>query len=163
MAADASVAGLKLRAEDTDDLAVLSACLQDGFVAVRDLAYAPEDRIFVFVANRFRWEGAYGAKARGPGYERVLCAITFGSVSGVSYRGFRRNEDDRILSLLTIRPEPDGKTGAWPAQGGGAVYLEFSGGATIRLDIDRIACRAEDFGEPWPTRWHPRHDAAEAR
>ena len=32
-------AALKLRAEDTEDLAVISACLQDALVSVRDLAY----------------------------------------------------------------------------------------------------------------------------
>jgi hypothetical protein len=159
MAPDGGEAALKLRAEDADDLAVLAACLQDGFVAVRDLAYAAQERVFVFVANRFRWEDAIGAKAGGGiVYQRVLCAITFGTVNAVSYRGFRRNEDDRILSLLTIRPDPDGKANSWPADGSGAVYLEFSGGASIRLAIDRISCRAEDFGEPWPTRWHPSHD-----
>ena len=41
MAPDESAA-LKLRAEDTEDLAVISACLQDALVPVRDLAYVPE-------------------------------------------------------------------------------------------------------------------------
>ena len=49
-------AALKLRAEDAEDLAVISACLQDALVPVRDLAYVPEDRTFLLVANRFRWE-----------------------------------------------------------------------------------------------------------
>ena len=40
-------AALKLRAEDADDLSVISACLQDALVAVRDLAYVPEDRNFL--------------------------------------------------------------------------------------------------------------------
>ena len=31
-------AALKLRAEDAEDLAVISACLQDALVPVRDLA-----------------------------------------------------------------------------------------------------------------------------
>ena len=57
-------AALKLRAEDTEDLAVISACLQDALVAVRDLAYAPEEHSFLFVANRFRWENGIGP-ARG--------------------------------------------------------------------------------------------------
>ena len=39
-------AALKLRAEDAEDLAVISACLQDALVAVRDLAYDPEERSF---------------------------------------------------------------------------------------------------------------------
>jgi hypothetical protein len=94
-------AGLRLRAEDADDLAVISACLQDALVSVRDLAYDREARSFVFVANRFRWEaGAEGEAAR---FERTLCGVAFGEVEGVAYRGFNRSEEDRILSLLAIR------------------------------------------------------------
>jgi hypothetical protein len=140
---DGGGAGLKLRAEDADDLAVLSACLQDAVVAVRDIAYLAEDRRFVLVASRFRWERS---EAR---FERILCAIAFEEVAAVSYRGFRRSEDDRILSLLSIR--------FVPADAKGAIHLDFSGGAAIRLEVARIACRSKDLGEPWPTRWRPRH------
>ncbi len=148
MAPDDSAA-LKLRAEDAEDLAVISACLQDALVPVRDLAYVPEDRTFLFVANRFRWENGLSPAPGEAGFERTLCGITFSEVAAVSYNGFRRSEDGRILSLLAIRPED------------GAVHLEFSGGATIRLEVARILCLATDLGEPWPTQWQPRHDADE--
>jgi hypothetical protein len=150
---DDSGAPLKLRAEDADDLAVISACLQDALVAVRDLAFVPQDRAFLMAANRFRWEGAARPERAETGYQRILCGITFGAVTGVSYLGFRRSEDDRILSLLTIRPWHDGE--------GDAIRLEFSGGAAIRLDVAHIVCHAQDVGEPWPTQWQPRHDADE--
>ena len=143
-------AALKLRAEDAEDLAVISACLQDALVAVRDLAYAPQERSFLFVANRFRWENGLRPAPGEIPYERVLCGITFSEVTAVSYIGFRRTDDGRILSLLAIRPEDD------------AVRLEFSGGAAIRLDVTRILCHASDLGDPWPTPWHPRHDLDEA-
>jgi DUF2948 family protein len=143
-------AGLKLRAEDAEDLAVLSACLQDAVVAVRDLAYLAEDRSFVLVASRFRWEQGLRRGRRDARFERILCAITFDEAAAVSFRGFRRSEEDRILSLLSIRFEPgDAK---------GKIHLDFSGGATIRLEVARIACRSKDLGEPWPTPWRPRHD-----
>ena len=148
MAPDDSAA-LKLRAEDAEDLAVISACLQDALVPVRDLAYVPEDRTFLLVANRFRWENGLSPAPGEAAYERTLCGITFSEVAAVSYNGFRRTEDSRILSLLAIRPED------------GAVHLEFSGGATIRLEVARILCLATDLGEPWPTQWQPRHDADE--
>jgi hypothetical protein len=141
---------LKLRAEDVDDLAVISACLQDALVPVRDFAYVPEDRTFLFVANRFRWEGGVRPAPGEAGFERTLCGITFSEVLAVSYSGFRRSEDSRILSLLAIRAEE------------GAVTLEFSGGAAIRLEVARILCHAKDIGEPWPTPWQPRHDLDES-
>ncbi len=148
MAPDES-ATLKLRAEDAEDLAVISACLQDALVPVRDLAYVPEDRTFLFVANRFRWENGLSPAPGEAGFERTLCGITFSEVAAVSYNGFRRSDDGRILSLLAIRSDDR------------AVHLEFSGGATIRLEVTRIVCLATDLGEPWPTQWQPRHDVDE--
>ena len=140
---------LKVRAEDPGDLAVISACLQDALVPVRDLAYDAEDRSFLLVANRFRWEDGLRRAAEEGAFRRILCGITFREVANVSYTGFRRSDDGRILSLLAIRHED------------GAVRLEFSGGASIRLEVGRIFCHARDLGEPWPTPWQPRHDLDE--
>jgi hypothetical protein len=145
---------LKLRAEDADDLAVVSACLQDALVAVRDLAYLADEQSFVLVANRFRWESGLGPLPGEEGHQRVLCAVTFDEVAAVSYRGFRRSDEDRILCLLAIRTTFDGV-------GGSPILLEFAGAATIRLDAGRILCRAKDIGEPWPTPWRPCHDEDE--
>jgi hypothetical protein len=153
MAPDETASALKLRAEDADDLAVLSACLQDALVPVRDLAYVASEQIFVFVTNRFRWESGVRPMPGESGHQRTLCAVTFSAVTGVSYRGFRRSDEDRILALLAIRSEPDNR--------GKAIHLEFSGLAAIRLEVGRILCRARDLGDPWPTSWHPRHDAEE--
>src|SRR5260370_39766912 len=47
---------LKLRGEDEDDLAVISAVLQDALVAVGEMAYFPKEARFGLGANRFRWE-----------------------------------------------------------------------------------------------------------
>jgi hypothetical protein len=139
--------GIKLRAHDARDLAVISACLQDALVSVRDLAFDRDARRFVLIANRFRWERQHDDDAE-PAFERTLCGIAFGEVDGAAYRGFRRSDDDRILSLLAIQA-PDS---------GGTIDLEFSAGASIRLSVAAIACHARDLGEPWPTAWQPDHD-----
>jgi hypothetical protein len=153
MPGEASDEALKLRAEDADDLEVISACLQDALVAVRDLAFVSQDHTFLMVANRFRWERRL-RPARGEiGHQRTLCGVTFEAVGAASYIGFRRSQNDRILSLLAIRPGRDGA--------GNAIHLEFSGGPAIRLEVARIVCRAQDLGEPWPTPWQPCHDADE--
>jgi hypothetical protein len=120
---------------------------------VRDLAYDRDARIFVLVANRFRWEGGVSGRRAGRVFERTLCGISFDAVEGVVYRGFHRSEEDRILSLLAIRP----MLGMRPNAVEGAIDLEFAGGATIRLTATAIRCRVRDFGEPWPTAWQPDH------
>jgi hypothetical protein len=146
-----SATGLRLRAEDAEDLAVLSACLQDALVSVRDLAYDRDGGTFMLAANRFRWEGRPETMAP---FERTLCGVTFETVVGIAYRGFQRREEERILSLLTIKP----LAGDRQSKSGVTIDLEFAGGATIRLSATAIRCRARDFGEPWPTPWQPGHD-----
>src|SRR5947209_3586277 len=88
--------GLRLRGEDAEDLAVISACLQDALVAVRDLAFDRDAGTFIFVANRFRWEGGDSEAQEGAPFERTLCGVAFDSVVDVAYRGFNRSEEDRI-------------------------------------------------------------------
>ena len=141
---------LKLRAEDGADLAVISTVVQDALVSVNDLTYERDKRNFTLVANRFRWEagdaGAEGANGAAP-LERTLCAVSFGEVDSVSYRGFRRRDGERILSLLAVRP----------GDKRGTILLQFSGGATLRLTVSAIRVHATDIGEPWPTPWQPEH------
>lgn len=148
----ASSLGLRLRGEDAEDLAVISACLQDALVSVRDLAYDRDAATFMLAANRFRWE-ARGKFEAGAAFERTLCGLVFETVSGVVYRGFQRRAEERILSLLAIKPGQTDETG----QAGVTIDLEFAGGATIRLSAAAIRCRALDFGDPWPTAWQPGH------
>jgi hypothetical protein len=150
---------LRLRGEDAADLAVISAVVQDALIAVKDLTYDRAERRFTLVANRFRWEskpdvksGAKSQEANGtPPYERTLCAVSFGAVERVSYRGFRRRDEERILSLLAIR------SGDKP----GTIDLEFSDNATLRLEISNIQVHATDIGEAWPTAWQPDHNASD--
>ncbi len=145
---------LRLRAEDAEDLAVVSAVVQDALIAVKDLSYDRAQRRFTLVANRFRWEGKApseynGGADGGPAFERRLCALSFANVDAVAYRGFRRRDDDRILSLLAIRPGDDP----------GTIDLEFSGDAAVRLGVSAIRVHVTDIGEAWPTAWQPDHSA----
>jgi len=150
---------LRLRAEDAEDLAVISACLQDALVVVRDLAYDPGAREFVLVANRFRWEGCrpgifHDGPEAGGTFERVLCGVSFDNVTAAAYRGFQRAEPDRILCLLAIRPAAAAPAGPEP---GVTIDLDFAGPARIRLMTPALRVRARDFGDPWPTSWRPGH------
>ena len=51
-------APLKIIARDAEDLAVVSACLQDALIPLNEMRYLPQERRFILVANRFRWERA---------------------------------------------------------------------------------------------------------
>ena len=136
---------LKLRAEDAEDIAVIAACLQDALVMVADMAYLPDDRRFVMVANRFRWEEGVGSGDGRAPFSRVNCGVRFDGVARVRRRHIDRMKPGRTLELLTIRA------------GDGYVDLVFAGGAEIRLDAAAISCHIEDLDEPWPTRVRPTH------
>jgi hypothetical protein len=149
---------LRLRAEDAEDLAVLSACLQDALVAAGDLAYDPGAREFMLVANRFRWENCRPGVKDGGKFERTLCAITFDNVTAAAYRGFDRGEKDRILCLLAIRLAEDAANVSSGAAPGVIIDLDFAGHAELRLTASALHVRVRDFGDPWPTPWQPGHD-----
>ena len=134
---------LKLLARDEEDLAVISAVLQDALIPVSEMAYLPEERRFALVANRFRWE-APPDRPR-DNFERRLTGLSIGGVHAVRRRGFRPGDPDRILALLALR------------RVAGVIQLDFAGGASIQLETAEILCHLDDLSEPWPTRWQPRH------
>jgi hypothetical protein len=148
-------AGLKLRAADEEDLAVISAILQDALVPIAEMAYLPEERRFALVANRFRWEPQAGqSQPKAKGAERVLTGLCIDGVTAVGRRGFQLRETDRILSLLALRLEEQGAARS--------LVLDFAGGSSVRLEVDQIMCHLNDLSEPWPTKFRPKHPVADA-
>ena len=141
---------LKLAATGPEDIAVLSALLQDAVIPISEVRYLPDEARFAFVANRFRWEDADGDKVPGRIYERVRCGVTFDRVKAVRRQNLDQMRRGQVLALLALEA------------GDGYVDLLFAGGSTVRLDVDAILCHAEDFDEPWPTQWRPEHPTDEA-
>ena len=136
---------LRLMAFDADDLAVLSANLQDALVPVADIAYLPKERRFALAGRRFDW-----VKASGGGCERRAAGLHFDRVLGVARSGFTQTETARVLNLLAINFD----AGAAP---GGTVLLTFSGGAAIKLDVECIEAQMSDLGPRWPCDQEPKH------
>ena len=135
---------LKLRAIDTEDLAVLAAFLQDAIANVSEMAYLPEERRFVLAVCRFRWERALSETPEEV-FERVSCAVTIEEVEDPKYRGFDLKERNRTMPLLTVTFD------------GAAVLLTFGGDAALKLPVSGLDLRIEDFGECWPTKQKPEH------
>jgi len=136
---------LKLSALDADDLAVISAAVQDSLVAVRDCVFLAGEKRFVLLLNRFRWEADSTVESA---YSRTHSALVFNEVKAVHHHAIPLQEPDRVLSLLSAAMEKDG-----------SVTLRFAAQRTIRLEIGRLACHLGDVGEPWPTPWKPAHPA----
>jgi hypothetical protein len=142
----ASGGEVKLAATDPEDIAVLSALLQDAVIPISEMIYLVAESRFAMVANRFRWEDALAEKVKGRIYERVRCGVTFDRVTAVRRRNFDQAQRGQMFDLLALEATNE------------YVDLVFAGSAVIRLELERILCHVEDFGEPWPTQWRPEHD-----
>ena len=139
---------LRLRAEDVDDLAVISACLQDAVVRLEDMSYMPGQHCFAAIFNRFRWEREdEPAPARG---ERIRCGVHFEGVLAAQTLNLAQDNRKQVLDLLAITADP-------VEDGGAIVHLVFAGGATVRLEAECIECQLSDLGEAWETRSRPSH------
>jgi len=138
---------LKLTALDVDDLGVISAACQDALVAVRDCAYFKDEKRFVLLLNRFRWEADPTVEAA---YSRTHSALVFNEVTAVRHHEIPLDEPDRMLELLALVLDYRG-------DGDRSVTLRFAAGRAIRLEIARLACHLGDVGEPWATPWKPAH------
>nr|WP_210301913.1 DUF2948 family protein [Methylobacterium brachythecii] len=142
---------MKLAALDADDLAVVSAHLQDAILRADDLAWLAGEHRFVLVARRFDRDTAPGEAPRrrlvGMHFERVLSVKTKGIAPG--------HATDETLSLLAVTFEP----GEAPS---GTATLVFAGGAAIRLDLECIEVRLKDLGPVWEAEGRPDHDAEQA-
>lgn len=127
---------LKLVALDAEDLAVMSAHLQDATLMVGDMAFLPKSRRFALVAARFDWLKA----ARGF-CERCSTGLHFERVLGVKRIGFAQDPETR-LNLLAIMFEP----GSAPS---GTIVMRFSGGGALRLEVECLEAALSDLGPRW--------------
>ncbi|WP_148216852.1 DUF2948 family protein [Phenylobacterium zucineum] len=135
---------LRLLAQDADDLAVLSAALQDAVGKVGDIRYEPRARQLTVAFNRFRWEA--GTR------QRVRSALQLGGVLKVQARNVRRDRPDAVIELLALTFEP----GEEP---GGIVMLSFAGGGDLRAEVECVDAVLADVSQPWPTPRTPAHES----
>ena len=141
---------LRLIALDAEDLAVLSAYLQDAVVKTGDMTWLPAQKRFALVLNRFAWEMLARNSRRKKQYQRHRTGLHFDRVVRVQSSGINRDGEDNVLSLLTVQFH---ETEA-PA---GNIHLEFSGGGTIRLHVECLEAQLTDLGPAWSADHAPRH------
>ncbi len=142
--------GLRLHALDAEDLALISAHVQDALARVGDIAYLPRKRRFALVCSRFDWT------AEGEGrLERCRTGLHFEGVRQVRCQNVARDRPDAVLELLAVTFEP----GADPPSG--FVRLIFAGGAAISLDVECVEAQLCDIGPRWTVAARPVHDLDE--
>jgi hypothetical protein len=142
---------LKLVVLDEEDLEVVSTHLQDAVAKVSDLLWRPQEKRVVVALNRFDWEAAQTAK---PEYRRRRAALRFERVLSCQCRAVNPAGQDAVLNLLAVEfSETDAPSGV--------VTLSFSGGATLRLEVECLEAELADLGPTWTTMARPVHAVVE--
>ena len=156
MADDAD--NLRLLVADEDDLAVASALLQDALIPGVDISFNRHDRQFILIANRFCWEQpalkditSAGGK---PVHERRLCAVRLSHVVLVQRQNWPDNPKEALFNLLALHQPDMAETGGT----GRRLQMDFSGGASLRLTVDKLDLIVADLDAGHPTSLYPQHD-----
>ena len=149
---------LRLLARDKDDVAVLSALLQDAIIPGVDMEFNRKTNQFVLVANRFCWEippldGVTSIDGKLV-HERRLCGIRIRHVTAAQHHNWPDMRQDALFNLLALR-----YVGMAKHTGEGVVLqFEFSGGSSLRLLTDDIDITLADLDAGHPTSLQPAHD-----
>lgn len=143
---------LALIARDAEDLAVMTALVQDAVLTRADMRWEPRRRRFSMLLNRFRWEDRTRAERAGRPYERVRAVLVVEDVQAAAVQGLDLTDRDRVLSLLTMSFTP-GDDGA------GRLVLVFAGDGAVALEVECIELALRDVTRPYaaPARQAPRH------
>jgi hypothetical protein len=139
----AEIAPLRLLAQDADDLAIISAAVQDAVAKVGDISFEPKARRLTIAFNRYRWEAGGG--------ERVRSALQLAGVLSFQTRKIRRDAADAVIEILAVTFEP----GEAP---GGVVMLSLAGGGDLRATVECVDAVLADVSQPWPTPRKPAHE-----
>ncbi len=139
---DGAEAPLNLGALDVEDLQVVSSLVQDAVFPITEMRWQAAENRFALLVNRFRWEDAPAAEARGRAVERVQALLVFDAVQRVASQGVDRSELDMVLSLLSVAFEP-GEDAA------GEVILTLAGDGAIRLSVEALEVTLKDVTRPY--------------
>src|SRR5262249_26623385 len=140
---------LRLGALDADDLAVISAHMQDALIMVGDIRHLKRLKKLAVIANRFDWESVVGADARP---QRRRAGLQISRVRSLRAHKIRQGAPSAVLSLLAITFTP----GTVAPEG--IIEMTFSGGGAIHLDVECVEVSLEDLGPAWESVRVPSHD-----
>lgn len=128
---------LKLIALDADDLAVISAHVQDARVQASDIVWRQGEKRLVVGMNRLDWEQTL---CGGTTPRRMIAALRFDRVLACKSRNIDLDAPETMLELVGIEFHP----GEAP---GGSALLHFSHGGALRLDVECLECELTDLGD----------------
>ena len=144
---------LRLKALDPEDLAVISALVQDAVFLRSNSRWLRGERRFAILLNRFRWEDLPLAEQTGRHFERVRSVLSIEDVTRVRGSGLEDLDKETVLSILSMQWEA-GQDAA------GAVELTLAGDGVIRVEVEALEVVMRDVTRPYraPSGKAPRHE-----
>ena len=127
---------LKLIALDADDLAVISAHVQDARVAPADIIWRQAEKRLVIGMNRLDWEQTLSGETQP---RRLIAALRFDRVLACKSRNIDLAAPENMLELVGIEFHEHEAPG-------GSALLMFTEGGAIRLDVECLECELTDLG-----------------
>ncbi len=127
---------LKLIAFDEDDLAVISAHVQDARVQISDIVWRPGDKRLVIGMSRLDWDQTLAGETSP---RRLVSALRFDRVLACKSRNIDLAAPAAVLDLIGIEFHP-----AEPPSG--CALLLFADGEALRLDVECLECELTDLG-----------------
>jgi hypothetical protein len=137
---------LHLTAFDAEDLAAVSAQMQDAVLRLGDVSWRPGRKTLALLANRFAWDGL-------PERHRRRTGLRINHVLQARRRLPAHAGADMVLSLLSITFEANGRGDDLA----GLIRLSFSGGHAIELTVEVIDVQLDDLGPAWAASSEPHH------
>ena len=127
---------LKLIALDADDLAVISAHVQDAQVQTADIIWRQGEKRLVVGMSRLDWEQTLAGETAP---RRLIAALRFDRVLACKSRNIDVQAPEAALELVGIEFHP----GDAPS---GCALLMLSQGGALRLDVECLECELTDLG-----------------
>ena len=139
---------LKLLANNTNDLKVISAHLQDSILTTKNIANLKKNRLFLLEFNRFMWEDIEKGILRKN--KRIRSILKIDNVISVQSKNINQENKDRFLEFLTIEVDENTNNNY-------NLDLIFAGDALIKVTVEVIEVYLDDQGEPWESKTEPKH------
>ncbi len=136
---------VRLRAENAEDLAVISALIQDAVGQNGETSWQPRKHRFALLLNRFRWEDKDAAKAQNRRFERVQSTLVIDGALKVGGEGLNPVDKEQVFALLALEFSPS-------EDGAGTLSLILQGDGAIRLEVECIDVTLTDVSRPYLAR-----------
>ena len=139
---------LKLIGKNQEDLKVISAYTQDSIVAVKDIVFLGQNRIFIMMINRFMWEDV--GKGTFRQNKRIRCAIKFEEVLKVKSKEINQKRKNKRLECLAIKCSEISNNNY-------EIKIFFAGDSIITLISEAVEVVMHDLGKAWNVKHIPEH------